>query len=405
VRIVYIHQHFKTPEMSGGTRSYEFARRLVENGHEVSMIAADPKPTAEGSRRWRKTVECGVRVYWLPVPYDNSMAPWRRIWAFLRFLFAASRKAASLPQDVVFATSTPLTVAIPGAWSAARNSVPFVFEVRDLWPTVPIALGVLRSWPSRKVAFWLERWAYRRATHIIALSPDMADGVRRVRPDVPVTVIPNAADRALFGTPTEADGRIAEENPWLAQRPVVLYAGTFGRVNGVSYLVNVAAEMRQRMPEVLFVLLGGGAEFAEVEERAREIGVLGDNCYVFGRVPKQEVTAWFRRASIVTSTVIDLPELAANSANKVFDGLAAGRPIAVNHGGWIADALRRTGAGLQLPRSPRDAAHTLADFLEKEAVNQSAAIAARRLASERFDRDALAIAFERVLIEAADPAR
>lgn len=401
MRIVYIHQHFTTPAMPGGTRSYEFARRLVESGHEVAMIAADARTTTSGPRRWRETTESGIQVHWTPVPYDNSMTPWRRIWAFARFLVAASRKASSLPQDVVIATSTPLTVAIPGAWSAVRNKVPFVLEVRDLWPTVPIAMGVLRSWPARKAALILERWAYRRASRLIALSPDMADGVRLVRPDAPITVIPNAADRDLFGVPTEADKQIERENQSLAGRPVVLYAGTFGRVNGVTYLVDVAAEMLSRMPEACFVLVGGGAQYEQVNQRASDLGVLGKNCYVLDRVAKQQVTAWFRRATVVTSTVIDVPELAANSANKVFDGLAAGRPIAVNHGGWIADALIRSGAGLVLSRDPVTAADELAEFLRSESRLAAAAEAARRLASDEFDRDKLAISFEGVLVAAA----
>lgn len=390
--------------MSGGTRSYEFARRLVENGHEVAIVAADAQ-AEPGALRWRKTLEGGVTVYWTPVRYDNSMPPWRRLWAFGQFLVAAARKAAALPQDVVVATSTPLTVAIPGGWSAMRNKVPFVLEVRDLWPTVPIAMGVLRSRLARGAALLLERWAYRRAAQVIALSPGMAEGVRNVRPRVPVTVIPNAADLALFGVPTEADRSLVAQHPWLGDGPVVLYAGTFGRVNGVGYLVEVAAELQDRMPEALIVLIGNGAEFEPVRKRASDLGVLGKNCHVLPGVPKDEVAAWFRRATVVTSTVIDIPELRANSANKVFDGLAAGRAVAVNHGGWIADLLERTGAGLVLSRQPADAAAELKAFLRDGERVRAAQDAARRLAVDEFDRDKLAISFEGVLSAAiAGPA-
>jgi glycosyltransferase involved in cell wall biosynthesis len=185
---------------------------------------------------------------------------------------------------------------------------------------------------------------------------------------------------------------------------VILYAGTFGRVNGVGYLVDVAAEMLARVPQVIFVLIGSGAEFDVVQRRANDLGVLGNNCHVLGRVSKQEVTAWFRRATVVTSTVIDVPELDANSANKVFDGFAAGRPVAINHGGWIADTLRRTGAGLVLSRDPARAADQLAEFLGNESGMVSASAAARRLAAEEFDRDRLASAFEGVLSDAAGQA-
>ncbi|WP_236831628.1 glycosyltransferase family 4 protein [Blastococcus sp. KM273128] len=391
--------------MSGGTRSYEFARRLVQSGHQVAVIAADPRPLVDGSRDWYVTVEAGVQVHWVPVPYDNAMRPWRRILAFATFLLAACRRAARLPQDVVFATSTPLTVAIPGAWSATRNSVPFVLEVRDLWPTVPIAMGALRSWPSRKVAFLLERWAYGRAAEVIALSPDMANGVRKVRPNASITVIPNAADRDLFGVPSGVDEQLALENSWLAERRLILYAGTFGRVNGVNYLVDVAGAMKDKCPEAVFVLIGGGAEFERVHQRARDLQVLGRNCFIFDRIPKHQIVAWFRRASVVVSTVIDVPELSANSANKVFDGLAAGRPVAVNHGGWIAEALREAGAGLELSRDPAVAADQLATFLSSEERIASASAAARQLAAEDFDRNKLAVSFEAVLTKAVQEAK
>lgn len=363
------------------------------------MITADAE-AGPAAPRWRKTTEAGFVVHWTPVRYDNSMPPWRRLWAFAQFLFVAARKAATVPQDIVLATSTPLTVAIPGVWSAARNRVPFVLEVRDLWPTVPLAMGVLQSWPMRTAALALERWAYRRSAQVIALSPGMAEGVRRVHPTVPVTVIPNSSDRALFGSPTQADEAIAVENPWLGDRPVVLYAGTFGKANGVSYLVDVAAELRDRVPEALVVLVGGGAEFDLVRQRARQLGVLGKNCHVLSQVSKDQVTAWFRRATVVTSCFIAIPELEANSPNKVFDGLAAGRPIAVNHGGWIAELLERTGAGPVLSRDPAKAAAELAEFLSDEPRIAAACEAARRLAAEEFDRDELAVTFESVLTAA-----
>jgi glycosyltransferase involved in cell wall biosynthesis len=384
--------------MSGGTRSYEFARRLVAQGHEVSIVTADPAPNTSTPTGWRQSTEAGIEVHWISVPYDNSMSFWRRLLAFTRFLLAASRKAAILPQDVVLATSTPLTVSIPGAWSAYRNKVPFVLEVRDLWPTVPIALGVLRSWPLRKLALALEKWSYRRADRIIALSPDMAAGVREVRGDVPLSVIPNASDRDLFSVVSLQDDDLAADYPWLEGRPVVLYAGAFGRVNGVGYLVEVAAELATRVPEAVFVLVGGGAEFQAVRELARKRGVLNTNCLVLDRVPKNQVVAWFRRATIATSTVIDVPELAGNSANKVFDAFAAGRPVAINHGGWLADVLQRTGAGLVLPSAdPAVAAVMLASFLASEDRIASARKEAQRLALESFDRDQLAKEFEGVL--------
>ena len=406
MRIVYIHQHFRTPEMSGGTRSYEFARRLVARGHEVFMVTADSSGTAAPAGSHRTSVEAGITVYWCNVAYGNAMPAWRRILAFLQFVAVSSRLAARLPQDVVLATSTPLTVSLPGAWSAFRNRVPMVFEVRDLWPHVPIALGALRGWPVRKAAEWLERWSYRRADRLIALSPDMARGILRVRPDAEVTVIPNASDLELFGSASEDDAALLQEHPWVAERPVVLYAGTFGRANGVGYLVDVAEGLRQRMPSAAVVLIGSGAEFEQTRRRAEDRGLLGVNCFVLGNQPKSRVAAWFRACAVSTSVFIDEPALAANSPNKVFDALAAGRPVAVNNGGWIAELLTEYGAGISLPPGrPADAAVLLAELLSDVDRLRTTGEAARRLAADRFDRDKLYAEFESVLTSAVAPGR
>ena len=108
MKIVYLHQHFRTPEMSGGTRSYEMGRRLVAAGHEVHVITAD----ASGRRgaRWEVREVAGMRVHSLAVPYDNTMTPMRRIVAFLHFALFAGFRAGRVRPDLIFASSTPLTI-------------------------------------------------------------------------------------------------------------------------------------------------------------------------------------------------------------------------------------------------------------------------------------------------------
>ena len=146
MRIVYMHQYFNTPAMHGGTRSYEMARRLVRSGHEVHMVTADSQGSgARGKNSWSLTEEAGIHVHWLPVPYSNNMTYRARVKAFISFARYAGLRAVPLRPDVVFATSTPLTIALPAAYAAKRLRIPLVFEVRDLWPEMPIAVGALRN--------------------------------------------------------------------------------------------------------------------------------------------------------------------------------------------------------------------------------------------------------------------
>ena len=205
MKITYIHQYFNTRDMSGGTRSYEMARRLVSMGHEVTMITS--WRSSHVGTHWFETDESGIKVLWLPVKYSNHMSYAARVRAFFRFAFGAARKAASLPADVVFATSTPLTIAFPGIFAAKALNVPMVFEVRDLWPELPIAIGALKNSMLKYAAVRLERFAYNNSSRIIALSPGMRDGVvRSGYSENRVTVIPNSADLELFDPiSTESD--------------------------------------------------------------------------------------------------------------------------------------------------------------------------------------------------------
>lgn len=393
MKITYIHQYFKTPGMSGGTRSYEFARRLVERGHEVHLITGDPD-----ADRARVTDEAGIVVHWLPVPYRNAMSYRRRLWSFLGFVGRSALVAGRLRHDLVFATSTPLTVAIPGAWAAMRRRVPMVLEVRDVWPQLPIALGALRSPVSRWAAGRLEAWAYHRSEHVIALSPGMADSIRRRFPDVPVTVVPNSCDRALFAGAARAGTLLRARTPWLGERPLVLYAGTLGRANGVDYLVRMAARLADTDPEVRVAIIGDGGMRDAIRDLAVQLGVLDRNLFLLGPVSKERVVAFFGACDLAASVFIDVPELGDNSPNKVFDAFAAGRPVAVNHDGWIADLITDSGAGLVLPAHDTGAAATaVSRFLDDRAGCRAAGAAAATLARDRFDRDLLFEAFERVL--------
>jgi UDP-N-acetylglucosamine:LPS N-acetylglucosamine transferase len=160
MKVIYLHQYFNTPKMSGGTRSYEMARRLVAAGHEVHMVTTWRTETAHDD--WFHTTESGIQVHWLPVSYSNSKTYTQRIRAVLSFAIQACRKAVDLKGDLIFATSTPLTIAIPGIYASWRNRLPMVFEVRDLWPELPIAVGALRSPVLKWLARKFERFTYRR---------------------------------------------------------------------------------------------------------------------------------------------------------------------------------------------------------------------------------------------------
>jgi len=399
MKLIYLHQYFKTPAMNGGTYSYEMARQLVAAGHEVHIVTADC--TGHG-RSWYETEESGIHVHWKPVAYSNHMSYKRRIRAFFQFAWTARKKAASLPGDVVYASSSPLTIAIPGVYAARKKSIPMVFEVADLWPELPIAVGALRNPISIAAARWLERYAYRHAAEIVAFSPGMKAGIVKTGyPAERVTVIPNGCDLKLFAVAKSAGCEFRNCHEWLRHRPLVVYAGTLGVLNGVDYLARLAAEVRRRDPEVRFLIVGAGREQQKVRRAARELGVLDVNFFMHPGIPKTEMPPILSAADVAASVFIDVKEMWNNSASKVYDAMAAGRPIAINHQGWFADVIRRTGCGLVLdPHDLASAAENLVAAIRDRAWLARAGAAARRYGEEHFDRQRHSKLWESVLVRA-----
>ena len=354
------------------------------------------------SSDWFTTCEDGINVHWVPVRYSNSFSDAKRIQAFLKFLVLATRKGLSLDADVVFATSTPLTIAIPGYIISKRLSIPMVFEVRDLWPEMPIAIGSLENSFFRWLAFKLEKFAYFNSEHIVALSDGMKKGVIATGySHSKVSVIPNSCDLDLFSAcaSNEASFRFRSKHNIPPNATLIVYAGTFGRMNGVHYLVDLADALID-LDSVYFLAIGGGAEFDKVVKLAELRGVLNRNFSAVPSVSKTEMVDVLAAADLATSLFIPIKEMEANSANKFFDGLAAGRPILLNYGGWQAKLLVENEAGLQLDRDIKVAKEQIRVLLSNPKKITMMGLNARRLGESQFSRDDLAKKLEQVLKQA-----
>jgi glycosyltransferase involved in cell wall biosynthesis len=395
MHVVYLHQYFNTPKMSGGTRSFEVGRRLVAAGHRVDMITSWQEPTRQ--KGWFMTDECGISVHWLPVRYSNHMSNFSRIIAFCNFAIRAAARARRIRGDIVFASSTPLTIAIPAVYAARRCRIPMVFEVRDLWPELPIAVGALKNPLLQFAAKTLERFAYANSAAIVALSPGMAQGIcRNGYPREKVEVVPNAADLQLFRRDALLGGALRRRLGIGNDKILVGYVGTLGRINGVSYLVRLAAALKNDA-RFVFLAVGEGQERDELAALARAEGVLGGSFLMLPKVAKLEVPALLSAVDVATCLFLPIPEMEANSANKFFDALAAGCCVAINYGGWHAELLRQSSAGIRLDADPLRAAIELRALADEPLRIQSAGVNARKLAEEKFSRDELAAKIDAVL--------
>ena len=343
----------------------------------------------------------GISMEVLSIPYSNEMPFAARIKAFLQFSLCASWYVRKFKADVVFATSTPLTIAIPALAAKFWHRIPMVFEVRDLWPELPIAVGALRNPFARIMARWLEWVAYHASAYVVALSPGMAKGVMKRRiPASKVTVIPNSCDVDLFDVPVEKGEWVRERLGLESGQPLIIYTGTFGLINGVGYLVDVADTMRTVAAEVHFLLVGRGVEVDKVTAQAERLGVLNRNLWIWPPLPKAKVPDLLAAATVATSLFIPLEPMRNNSANKFFDALAAGKPVAINYFGWQAELLHNNEVGIVLPpEDPAEAAKLLTEFVSDSERLKKAAAASRRLTYEVFNRELLYAKLENVLQE------
>lgn len=393
MRVLYFHQHFATPQGSSGTRSYEFARALSARGHQVTMVCGSHALAGldlpwDARAGWSRGDVDGIDVISLPLAYSNRDSLLRRGWTFLRFAATSVRLALTEPADLVFATSTPLTAALPGLAARWLGGKPFVFEVRDLWPELPRALGVRN--PLLLGGMSLLEWAaYRGADACVALSPGIAAGIARRAPaGRRIVQIPNGCDLEAF----HPRWRAPLDLPGVAPGDFVAgFTGAHGPANGLDALLEVARELRRRGDRrVKLAFIGDGKEKDRLRTVADRDGL--DNCLFLDPIPKHRLGAVIASLGCGLMVLKDVPAFyQGTSPNKFFDYAAAGIPIVNNYPGWLADLIRETGAGTVVP--PGDAA-AFADALQTLAADpercRQAGAAARSLAESRFARADLA---------------
>ena len=390
MKIFYIHQYFNTPKMPGSTRSYEFAKRLVDKGNTVYMITTNWQNKSNCSY----SLEEGIHVYWAPIPYNNKMNYLKRFFVFTRFLWYIFIIGWKLNFDLIIASSTPLTISLPSIILKRLKSVKMIFEVRDLWPQLPIAIGAIKSKLLIKLAKWVEKTTYKNSDHIICLSPGMKKELSSTISNNKITIVTNLSDVLGFQKQEEKN---EIQLPLSNNNPLILYTGSFGRINGVIYLVEIANAMLKINSDLFFLLAGNGYDKERIIDKSKEYGVYNNTLYYMDYISKNQMPELLSRATITTSLFIDLPEMENNSANKFFDGLAAGKPIMINYGGWQADLLKDTGCGFVIPSNdPNNAAEMINKIVTNTTQLNQMSKASITLA-KKFDIETNYKAFEGVI--------
>ena len=401
MHVLYVHQHFTTNAGASGTRSYDYARYLVQRGHRVTVVTGvyalgpfvrDVRGLIE--TRWID----GIRVVIVNVPYANEMSFAGRLASFL--LFAAGSVVACLRQgrvDVVLATSTPLTVGIPALAMRWLRRVPYVFEVRDIWPAFAVSIGRLKNPLLIRLAAWAERTFYRHAGRVQTISEGMRELLAgRGLPAEKLAMMPTGVDMALYEG-AAGDDSLRRELGW-SERLLAVYAGAHSDANGLEYLVETAAALKDDR-RIGILLIGEGRTKNGLMALAGRRGL--DNIAFRPRLPKQRLVGILTDADVGLVILKPLPEFTIAMPNKLFDYMAAGLAIAVNFPGDAAGQLAKSGAGVAAdPAAPATLAAALRQWADRPEELARAKQSARELARS-YDRRKWAGELESVLAAVA----
>lgn len=352
MHILLIHQAFAALDEPGGTRHIEMARALAAKGHRVTIItSAVSYLTGKSSSAAQKTEQPipGVtirRVYTYPALHRSFF---HRVLSFFSFMFSSFFTGLAVEQvDLVWGTSPPIFQGWT-AWLLARlKHVPFLFEVRDLWPAFAIAVGVLRQKTLIRLSLWLERFLYRHADVIVVNSPGFIEHIKE-RGGRDIRLVENGVDPAMFVS--KMGGKEFRRQHGLENSCVILYAGAHGISNDLP-VVLAAAEQLKDEKAVRFVFVGDGKEKAALQQLAQSKAL--SNVLFLPSVPKSQMAEVVAGADACLAILKPLELYKTTYPNKVFDYMAAGRPVVLAIDGVIREVVEKAGGGIFCP--PGDSA-------------------------------------------------
>ena len=352
-------------------------------GHDVHMI------TSYNDTKFKKEIIEGLNIYWLPVSYYNQFGAFKRVISFLKFMFLAFKTAYNIKDaDICYASSTPLTVGVIAMMLKKFKKIPFVFEVRDLWPEVLIQMKFIKSPILKKLAYRLEKSVYAASNSIVVLSPGMALGVQKYQLNKEIHLLPNSADLELFKPQDRPEHLI--ETLDLTNKNGIIYFGTINKTNHLEYFIQLAkCSQNKKYNHLKFFLVGEGSEVKRILEMVKELKL--ENFVFLESLPKILLNEVLNIMDFSYISFLKLPVLQTNSPNKFFDSLSAGKICIVNTEGWLKNLVEENNCGLYAdPENHKQAIEEINNLIYDPIKMKNLATNARILAEKEFDRLLLA---------------
>lgn len=380
MKILYIHQYFKTPLEPGGNRSYWIAQEMINSGHDVTMI------TSKNNLENKRTVKNihGIKTIYLNVNYSQNMSFFMRANSFFSFSLRALKESLKHRKkiDLIYVTSTPLTVGIPALLLNILFKKPYVFEVRDLWPEVPIQMGAIKNKLLIKILYFFEKSLYRRAKSIITLSPGMQDGVlsKGIKKNK-VYMVPNMSKLDNF-YPRPKDNSIVRHFKINAQSLNIIYFGSIGKSNGLPKVIDFFGKTKHK---VRLLIAGGGSELKKIQNQILNNNI--KNVHIIGEYDMLMLSEIVNCCDISLVSFLNLPILDTNSPNKLFDSLSAGKPILLNSRGWTKRLVETHKCGYYYDYGSFSSFEkTLGKIINNKDKLKTLGVNSRKLAASKFDK-------------------
>ncbi len=390
MHILLIHQAFTALDEAGGTRHYEIAVQLIRHGHRISIITSPISYlTGKNIKNEGKQEKDGIsiyRTYTYPALHKSFI---HRTLSFFSFMISSFLKGLQIRRvDLVWGTSPPIFQAV-SAWLIARlKRVPYLFEVRDLWPAFAIEVGVLHNPILIKLSLWLESFLYKHADLVVVNSPGYVDYVRK-KGARRVEMIPNGSDASMFNPDNE--NREFRKNLHLQGKFIIVYTGAHGLSNDLEIVLE-AANLLKSDHKIHFLLVGDGKEKPALMQKSRDLNL--ENITFLNPIPKKQMAEVLAAADACIGILKPLELYKTTYPNKVFDYMAAGRPILLVIDGVIRQVVEKAGGGLFVqPGDAKDLAKKAIFLSNNPQKAKAMGMAGREFLIKHFNRIELADKF------------
>jgi len=400
MRILLIHQYFLEKDDGGGSRFNEFTRHWAQEGHKITVIAGmvhyntgKKRDKYKGKFTVKERYSENIDVLRCHVSESYNSSFLGRLWGYFSFVFSsifAGVFKINNKYDIIISTSPPLFIGITAYMLSKLKGIPFLFEIRDLWPESAIDTGVLTNKPLIKLSYWFESFIYKKASLINVLTPAFREklitnkGVRQSK----IIYIPNAADFSLSDRYLETfDRKKFRENLDIDDCLAVIYVGAHGVANALSQILDTASILKGE--KVVFLLVGAGMQKIQLIEEARRRGLT--NVKFIDPVPKSEIFKYILASDIGSSVLKRVDTFKTVYSNKTFDYMSCKKPVLMAIDGVSRKLVEDAECGYYVePENPEEFARKITCYIENPSLLKIHGESGYKYAKKHFDREFLA---------------